>query len=160
MENEEKKVDEVKTSSTEENYIETIKNLKNNTVSKEAYDELAQQNKELLDAFLNDNRPKDEQEEKKVDTEAIIKELRDNPHLTNLEFVTDAVTLRKALINEGKNDIFVPQGSSYTPTDEDFAAAEKVASVFEECIELADGDPATFTFELQKRMAEMPPVRR
>ena len=75
--------------------------------------------------------------------------------LNNLEWTKNALELREALISEGQPDPFLPIGKQIMPTDEDIQAADKVASVLQECIEYAEGDPSVFTNELQRRMIDV-----
>lgn len=56
---------------------------------------------------------------------------------------------------EGKPDPFLPVGNQIAPTDDDIAAAERVAKVLQECVDYADGDSAVFTNELQRRTIDI-----
>ena len=47
-----------------------------------------------------------------------------------------------------------------SPTEEDIKCAEKVADVFQQCIDYAKGDPTVFTNELQRRTLNSMPNRR
>ena len=42
-------------------------------------------------------------------------------------------------------------GAQISPTAEDVQVAEKVAQIYQECVDYADGDSALFTQELQRR---------
>ena len=53
---------------------------------------------------------------------------------------------------EGELDPFVPIGNKIKPTDDDFAKADKVAAVLQECVDYADGDSNVFTDELKRRI--------
>ena len=53
MTEEEKKVETGKVDDTQVDYIEAIKNLKQNTVDRSKYDELKAENKKLLDSIVN-----------------------------------------------------------------------------------------------------------
>ena len=53
MTDEEKKVETGKVDDTQVDYIEAIKNLKQNTVDRSKYDELKAENKKLLDSIVN-----------------------------------------------------------------------------------------------------------
>jgi hypothetical protein len=72
--------------STAEDYIEAIKNLKQTTVDKTAYDALRSENKKLLESLINGEEI---QPQNKVLTESIEelrKEVLTNDSLTNLEY--------------------------------------------------------------------------
>ena len=137
------------------NYIEAIKEMKANTVDKQAYLKLKEENKQLLNSIVNGQSL----EQAPVKEEPVdIDQLRQNlfgtkrKDLTNLEFVSNALELRKALIEKGELDPFVPIGNKIKPTDDDFAKAEKVAAVLQECVDYADGDSNVFTDELKRRI--------
>lgn len=137
-------------------YIEAIKNLKKDTVSKKSYDKVVEENKELLNAILNGGELKGNVESKEVES-VDIKALREKLYglkskdLSNLEYVDTTLKLRKALMDAGQEDPFVGRGSKLSPTKDDYDTADRVAKVFEECIEYAQGDSAIFTQELQRR---------
>lgn len=131
-------------------YIEAIKNLKENSVSKEEYLKLKEKNKQLLNSLVNGEVPQGEVAEKPID----IEKLRENAfkdNQTNLEYIQNALALRQAVMDSGGVDPFVPNGMKILPTDEDFETAQRVADVFQECVDIADGDSAIFTNELQRR---------
>ena len=142
-------------------YIEAIREMKQNSVSKEAYNKLREENKQLLDAFINGKQITIEQSKQPVDVSLLRKKLSDidNP-MSNLEYAKTAVELRDALIDQGEMDPFLPIGHQITPTDEDITKAEKVATVLRECIDYADGDSELFTNELQRRMIDSMPIRK
>lgn len=135
-------------------YIKAIKEIKENSVDKETYLKLKEENKKLLNSLVNGENLPVETQEKKVDIEVLRQELFGMKHktLNNLEFVDKALKLRNALIEKGENDPFVATGSKIKPTDEDYAKAEKVAKVLQECVDYADGDPNVFTDELNRKI--------
>ena len=63
-------------------------------------------------------------------------------------------------MDEGGREPFVPAGSHANVEDSDYATAEKVATVLQECIDYADGNPEVFTMELNRRMVDYVPARR
>ena len=134
-------------------YIEAIQTLKANSVDRSKYDELRSENKKLLDAIVNGTEIALPQGEKKS-----IEELRANylkEDQSNLEYISNALALREALISEGQPDPFLPIGSQILPSDEDVKAAERVASVLKECVDYAEGDSSVFTNELQRRLVDV-----
>ena len=134
-------------------YIETIKTLKQNSVDRSKYDALKAENKKLLDSIVNGTEIAQPVEEKKS-----IEELRANylkREQSNLEYITNALALREALMAEGKPDPFLPVGSQILPTDEDVSKANDVATVLKECVDYAEGDSDVFTNELQRRLVDV-----
>lgn len=135
------------------NYIEAIKEMKANSVSKEAYVKLQQENKQLLNSLVNGQGIEIEKEEP-VDIDGLRQKLfsAKKHDMTNLEYVSNALKLREALMERGEMDPFVPSGKKIHPTDDDFKKADKVATVLQECVDYADGDAMVFTDELKRRI--------
>lgn len=135
-------------------YIEAIKEIKANSVDKEVYRKLQEENKQLLNSLVNGETLTAEDVEPKESIEELRSKLfgTKRKDLTNLEFVDNSLKLRTALIEAGEIDPFVPVGSKIKPTDEDFAKAKKVAEVLQECVDYAEGNPDVFTDELKRRI--------
>ena len=135
-------------------YIEAIKEMKANTVDKQAYLKLKEENKQLLNSLVTGQNIEQPEQVEPVDIDALRAKLFSSKKkdLSNLEFVSSALELREALIERGDMDPFVPIGNKIKPTDEDFAKAQKVAKVLQECVDYADGDPNVFTDELKRRI--------
>ena len=139
-------------------YIAQIKNLKENSVSKDDYNKLKADNKKLIDALANGTQV--DAVGSKVSAVENINELRKKlfskgSNLNNLEYCKTAVELRDALIENGERDPFLPFGHNVVATDSDHETAERVANVMRECIEYADGDSDIFTNELQRRTVDV-----
>lgn len=159
MENQENLVPNEETS-METDYVEAIKNLKQNSVSKADYDALRLENKKLLQAVVNGQTVEVEPEEPEVDLAQLRKNVFDNPNQTNLEYVTNVLKLRDAVLEKEGYDVFVPQSSQYSPTQDDIARANKVAEQFKEMVDIADGNPNVFLNEFQRRVKDDMPIRR
>ncbi len=150
MTDEEKKVETGKVDDTQVDYIEAIKNLKQNTVDRSKYDELKAENKKLLDSIVNGQTVDAESQPQYRDVNVIRDELFNHEH-NNLEYMKLTLELRNTLIAKGERDPFLPYGSQIAPTPEDVEKAEKAAQIYQECIDYADGDSKLFTQELQRR---------
>ena len=153
MTEEEKKVVTGEVEDVNTDYIEAINNLKQNSVDRSKYDQLRAENKKLLDSIVNGTPVEVKVEEKKSIEELRAAYLKEDQ--SNLEYITNTLKLREALIAEGKPDPFLPIGNQIMPTDEDVATANKVAQVLQECVDYAEGDSAVFTNELQRRMVDV-----
>lgn len=143
------------------NYIETIKQLKQNTVPKTELEKLQAENKKLLSTLLEGGELEAAATApQKRSSDEIRKELfSDNAdNMSNLELAQKAIELREAILDEGGIDPFVPQGHKILAEDSDFASAEKVAEALKSCIEYADGDSEVFTNELMRITADISPV--
>lgn len=139
-------------------YIEALKEMKQNSVTRESYDKLKSENKQLLDALVNGKDIDLGKKEEPVDIVALRKDLfnRDG-HMSNLDYVSNALKLRNALLEKGERDPFLPYGDKVTLTAEHYDKAEQVATVLQECVEFADGDSGIFTAELQRRTKDVMP---
>ena len=159
---------EISVSSTVEDtttdYIDAIAQLKKNSVDRSEYDKLRAENKRLIDTVVNGLPGQEEQVVVKHSREQIDdlrNELFNSPReLNNLEYVTKAMELREALIENGEPDPFLPVGKQISPTRDDLEGAEKVAQVYRECIEYAEGDSEVFTNELMRRTRDVKLLRK
>lgn len=134
-------------------YIAAIKELKENSVDRSRYEALKAENKKLLDSIVNGTEVALPKEEKKSVEELRAAYLKEDQ--SNLEYITNTLKLREAIIAEGKPDPFLPIGEQIMPTDADIATANKVAQVLQECVDYAEGDSAVFTNELQRRLVDV-----
>ena len=149
------------TESTEQNYIDTIKKLKENSVEKDKYNKVIEENKQLLKALTESRPPEQKEEEPKVDIQKLRKELYENEgkgltkKLTNLEYIEKTLELRKALLEETGEDFFVKRTNA---TQQDYERAEKTATILQECVDFAKGDTNSFNAELQRRLEDRKPI--
>lgn len=138
----------LETNETETDYVAAIQELQNTTVSKTQYEKLKSENKKLLDALVKGekldqpavNKPSIEEMRKKLFT----------GDLSNLEYVDTALKLRKALMEKGERDPFLPVGEKVRDTAEMYTTAQRVADGLQACVDFADGDSGIFTAQLQR----------
>ena len=71
---------------TAEDYIEAIKNLKQTTVDKTAYDALRSENKKLLESLVNGEEIQPQNKVLTEDINSLRKDILTNQSLTNLEY--------------------------------------------------------------------------
>ena len=142
-----------------QDYITAIKELKQNSVNRSEYEKLRAENKKLIDAVVNGQPGQEEQvvvKHSKEQIDDLRNDLFNSPkELNNLEYVTKAMELREALMENGEPDPFLPVGKQISPTRDDIEGAEKVAQVYKECIEYAEGDSEVFTNELMRRTRDV-----
>lgn len=142
-----------------QDYINAIKDLKKNSVDRSEYEKLRAENKKLIDAVVNGQPGQEEQvvvKHSKEQIDDLRNDLFNSPReLNNLEFITKAMELREALMENGEPDPFLPVGKQISPTRDDIEGAEKVAQVYKECIEYAEGDSEVFTNELMRRTRDV-----
>ena len=142
-----------------QDYLAAIKELKEKSVDRSEYDKLRAENKKLIDAVVN-GQPGQEEPTVVKHSKEQIDELRNDlfnspKELSNLEYVTKAMELREALMENGEPDPFLPVGKQISPTRDDLEGAEKVAQVYRECIDYAEGDSEVFTNELMRRTRDV-----
>ena len=142
-----------------QDYLAAIKELKEKSVDRSEYDKLRAENKKLIDAVVNGQPGQEEQvvvKHSKEQIDDLRNDLFNSPReLNNLEFITKTMELREALMENGEPDPFLPVGKQISPTRDDIEGAEKVAQVYKECIEYAEGDSEVFTNELMRRTRDV-----
>lgn len=142
-----------------QDYLAAIKELKENSVNRSEYEKLRAENKKLIDTVVNGLPGQEEQvvvKHSKEQIDDLRNELFNSPReLNNLEFITKAMELREALMENGEPDPFLPVGKQISPTRDDIEGAEKVAQVYKECIDYAEGDSEVFTNELMRRTRDV-----
>ena len=116
----------------------------------------------LLDTIANNvpaDNSSDNEPEQKVDIDKLREELfsSDDQDITNLDYITKVLQLRKAIMDKGSRDPFLPSGQNILPTDDDIETAERVAEVYQHCVDVADGNPDIFTQELQRVTVDVAP---
>ena len=123
-------------------------------VTREEYEREKNRADSYLKAILENREEEIAQQEgsaEKVNADDLCKKLfvEDNS-MSDIEYVTNALNLRKARIASGERDPFLPD----SPEDRDIEIAQNVAEVLEECVRLANGDNTSFIALLQGRMKD------
>ena len=139
---------------TANEYINQIKDLKENTVSREEYERIKNDNKELAKALINGtgaNIPGITKPEEKPDLDDLRKKLFTKKSKNDLEYFTNLLALRDGVMADGQPDPFLPINREFRATAQDEADAERIATQIKEAIEYADGDPAVFSNDLRRR---------
>ena len=133
------------------NYIEAIKEMKANSVSKDAYKKLQEENKKLLESLIAGETieaPKTSVEEK-VDLNELRKHLDEAE--SPIDYCKTSLKLHEETLKQlGYND-YLPNGKKIRPTKEDEEKANLFIEQIKECIDYADGDDQLFIQELQRR---------
>lgn len=134
-------------------YITAIKELKQREeAAKSEAEKLKSENKRLVNEVLNGDPSSIKSVEVQLPKSSdIVKQLK-NENLSNREVVEIMLQLREACKAENKPDPFVPVGRQISPTDDDIKSAEKVAGIYKEMLDEANGDDAVFNNELQRRV--------
>lgn len=142
--------------------INTIKELKANTVSKEKYDRLVAENKGLADALKTGQQVTLVEPEQEVDIDELRSELYGGSRsktMPNIEYVEKTLQLRNALIERGEPDPFMPNGHDYQYDQRDQETANMIADTLQQCLDRAQGDNNVFTAELMRNMKDDTPLK-
>ena len=134
--------------------INQIKDLKERTVSREEYERIKNDNRELAKALINGtgaNIPGITKPENKPDLDDLRKKLFTKKSKNDLEYFTNLLALRDGVMADGQPDPFLPINREFRATAQDEADAERIATQIKEAIEYADGDPAVFSNDLRRR---------
>lgn len=129
----------------QEDYLETIKNIKSNSVSKEKYNQALAENKKLLEALISGEQIV-AANANKTDID-ISKEAYGLLHgeLNNLDYAKKALELREAIKEKDGIDIFAPTWQRDGEiTENDIACAEEYAETLEQLIQDSNNDPKRF----------------
>lgn len=135
-------------------YINQINDLKEKTVSREEYERIKNDNKELAKALINGTGaiiPGITKPEEKPDLDDLRKKLFTKKSKNDLEYFTNLLALRDGVMADGQPDPFLPINREFRATAQDEADAERIATQIKEAIEYADGDPAVFSNDLRRR---------
>ena len=145
----------------QEDYLEQIKKLKENTVDKALYEKAMENNRKLLEEIVNGRKQEDPAPtEEKVDIQQLRQDLYSGKEMTNLEYWQKTLALRKAIIDEGGADPFLPVGHKVAPSYEDQKRVENLVNVVQGCIDRADGNSRRFNVELDSVMIDVMPQAR
>mgnify|MGYP007037134677 CR=1 FL=1 len=138
-----------------EQYIAAIEEMKANTVSRDAYNKLRNENKQLLDALVSGKEIPQEPKNAPSITDLRKKLFNVDGDMSNLEYVETALSLRNSLIEAGERDPFLPYGDKVDLTPEQIASAEKVATALQEMVDFAEGDSGVFSAEYQRKVKDV-----
>lgn len=134
-------------------YIALVKDYRENYVPKSVHNKALADNRMLAQALANGEfcgsketnvpvKPSVEEAKKKVFT---------GRKKTDLQYFSEVLDLRDAVLASGGRDPFLHTDPDYVPTEQDKITAERVADNLREAIEYAEGDPALFRQEMQRR---------
>lgn len=141
---------------TETDYITALTQMRENTVPKEKYEKLREENSRLLHSLLNGETIEASDQNSIPNIDRLRKELYSGEvELTDIEYVSKTLELRDALIEKGERDPMLPVGHNIAPTPGDIEAANRTAKVMRECVEAANGDNSLFLSLLQRETMEV-----
>lgn len=126
-------------------YIDVINSMKANSVSKEQYAKLQEENQQLIEALKSGNQVEMISEENKPSLKDLAGTIsNENFEVTNMEGWRAALDYRKAAIENGFRDPFLPNSRDYTVKPEDSARAQQIADTLEKILDESNGNPDMF----------------
>lgn len=133
-----------------------LREARENSVPKAEFERLKKEKEDLVSEIINgkgtgSGQPQPEEQKPTI---AELKEKLYGPkcsELSNLEYWKNTLALRRAVIDKGDPDPFLPIGSKISPTKEDIEKAQNVDDVVQQCIDECDGNSEVFTALLQSR---------
>lgn len=140
-------------------YIAAIKELKQNSVSKDKYDALAAENKKLVDALVSGEEIEANEEDELKPRLDYYKAYKENKFNTDLDYWKNFLDLREATIKEYGKDPCVTGNYGLSPEGERVEAAygeadtiDQQLGLIKDMIEEAQDDPAVFSTLMQSAM--------
>ena len=132
-------------------YIQTIQELKENSVDRKIYDKLKGERDMLIKSLANGDTleaSKDVQVRSLADCKADFL----TKTTSQCEYMEKVLALRDAAMREGQSDPFVAEGHYVKPTAYDYQRAQEIADIYRECLDYADGDDQIFMNEINRRI--------
>lgn len=143
-------------------YINTINELKANSVSKDKYEKLVQERDGLVEALKSGQQVTlvEPQEEESIDE--LRAELYGDPDKPwrATEYIAKTLKLREKVMANGDRDPFLPNGNDYQVNSEDERYAQLMADTYQECLDYAQGDDQLFINELMRRTKDDNPIQK
>lgn len=151
---------EVSAASTEADLVLKLK--KENDELKAVNADLNQAKTDYYDKLLNGTATEtaNDAAPTKEQIEGRKKELRNTlfnkEDVTNLEYISSALELRKIILDEtdGAEDIFCPSGKRYTPSSTDLEDAATVAEGLQQMVDDSNGSPESFVALYNSRVLD------
>lgn len=132
-------------------YIQTIQELKENSVDRKIYDKLKGERDMLIKSLANGDTLATA-ESVQVRSLAECKEDFLTKTTSQCEYMERVLALRDAAMREGQSDPFVAEGHHVKPTAYDYQRAQEIADIYRECLDYAGGDDQIFMNEINRRI--------
>ena len=145
---------------TDSDLVEALKQLKANSVNKDDYNKLKEDNKKLIDALVNGDQITNVQPQAQRSEEEIKQSIL-NHKGSDMEIAKDIMELYNLKKEQGEN-IFISTSHNLSPSELQDAEynAEAVARCLEDSIEYCEGDPSKFHSYFNSKIAESSRIKR
>lgn len=145
--------------------IEALKEMKQTMVSKDEYDRVVAERNRIFDAYAKGERATvEEPAPEPVDIRKLATKLYGSEFYEgkDIDYMQDVLNLRQAVIDQWGCDTFVPEASEngkWKPTEADFLDAQRRADIYQECIDIAQGDNEIYLREINRRLGNNSPIQ-
>lgn len=144
---------EVVVESNDTDYIAAIKELKENSVSKDQYLKLKEENRKLISSLANGTAYDggSSSDVKPVSLEELTESFyKDYRRMSNREFAERMLEIRNRTLEETGKDLFMPSDAQYIPTQDDINTVNGLVEGLQNCINYANGNDSVFNSELDR----------
>ena len=138
--------------------ISIIQDLKANTVPKDKYQKVVDDNARLMKALANGETVQVEAP-KTPSIEELRSDYLDHENKSDLQRAKETLALRDALIEAGKADPFLPNGDVEL-TEQDYKDAQDVADLLRYAIDNSGDDNAVFLAQFSSKIIDAPIPKR
>lgn len=139
----------------EQSAIDIITEMRANTVSKDKYNKLKEDNEKLMRALANGETIQVEAPNT-PNIEDLRKEYFEFENKSDVQIAKDILALREAIIESGDQDPFLPNGKGAIITQQDIADAQAVADLLQYAVDNSDGDNAVFLAQFSSKLVDNP----
>ena len=135
--------------------VDIITEMRQNTVPKDKYNKVMEENQKLMRALANGETVQVEAPQKPTALE-LHKEWANQEGKSSIQIAKDTLALREAMIDEGLRDPFLPNGKDFVPEAQDMKDAEDVAALLQWAVDSANGNSGVFNSLLASKMVDTP----
>lgn len=139
----------------EQDAIDIITEMRANTVSKDKYNKLKEDNEKLMRALANGETIQVEAPNT-PNIEDLRKEYFEFENKSDVQIAKDILALREAIIESGDQDPFLPNGKGAVITQQDRMDAQAVADLLQYAVDNSDGDNAVFLAQFSSKLVDNP----
>lgn len=135
--------------------VDIITEMRQNTVPKDKYNKVMEENQKLMRALANGETVQVEAPKKPTALQ-LHYEWLDQEGKSSIQIAKDTLALRDAMLDEGFRDPFLPNGKDFVPEAQDIKDAEDVAALLQWSIDGANGNSGVFNSLLASKMIDSP----
>lgn len=139
----------------EQNPVDIITEMRNNTVPKDKYNKLKEDNEKLMRALANGESIQVEPP-KTANIEELRKEYFSFEGKTDVQVAKDILALREAIMERGDQDPFLPNGRGAQITEQDRHDAQAVADLLQYALDNSGDDNAVFLAQFSSKLIDNP----